>query len=373
MKSIAVLGSTGSIGSQTLDIVQRYPDRLRVKLLAASRVSEKLLEQVKQFRPEYVYVAEGGEIEGVKTLSGDTGLDELASLDIDIFINGIAGIAGIKPTYLLLKNRKKQATANKEAIICLGEVFKNRYSEILPIDSEHSAVFQALQAGNRENLKRIILTASGGPFWNSQSLENITVEDALNHPRWKMGRKVTIDSATLMNKGLEIIEAHYLFNIPYSKIEAVIHPQSLIHGIVEFIDGSMIAQMSCPDMRIPISYAISYPDRWETGAKYLNLFEYGKLEFYQPDEEKFPLLKIARECGEKGGAYPTVLTVADELAVDMFLRGEIKFTEIPLIVEKILEKANFKKPESYEDVIFIIEETKKLFKDIYKTAGGKIA
>ncbi|WP_457625408.1 1-deoxy-D-xylulose-5-phosphate reductoisomerase [Persephonella sp.] len=373
MKTVAILGSTGSIGTQTLDIVRKYPDRLKVKLLAASKISEKLIRQVEEFRPQFVYTAEKGYIEGVEVLSGEEGLERLSELDIDIFINGISGIAGIKPTYLLLKNRKRLATANKEAIICLGEVLKDRYSEILPIDSEHSAIFQSIQAGRKKDIKRIILTASGGPFWDRKDLSGITVEEALKHPRWKMGRKVTVDSATLMNKGLEIIEAHYLFDIPYEKIQAVIHPQSIVHGLVEFVDGSIISQLSCPDMRIPISYAISYPERWETGAKFLELFEIGKLEFFKPDEERFPLLKIAKECGEKGSFYPIVLTVADELAVDMFLKGAIHFTEIPFIVERILEKADFKKPENYEDVIFIIEETKKIFKNLYKTAGGKIA
>ncbi len=373
MKSLAVLGSTGSIGTQTLDIVRENPEKLKVKLLAASKLSQKLIDQIKEFKPEYVYLAQKEEIEGVKVFSGENGLQEIASLDIDLFINGISGIAGIKPTYLLLKNNKKLATANKEAIICLGEVLKEKYSEIFPIDSEHSAIFQSLQAGKKEDVKRVILTASGGPFWNKKNLENVSINDALNHPKWKMGRKITVDSATLMNKGLEIIEAHYLFDIPYSKIDAVIHPQSVIHGLVEFKDGSVISQLSCPDMRIPISYAISYPERWETGVKRLNLFEMGKLEFFKPDEKRFPLLKLAKECGEKGSFYPTVLTVADELAVEMFLMGYIKFTEISQIVERILEKADFKKPENYEDVIFIIEETKRIFKNLYKTVGGKIA
>ncbi len=373
MKSLAVLGSTGSIGTQTLDIVRENPEKLKVKLLAASKVSQKLLNQIKEFKPEYVYIARKEEIKGVKVLSGEDGLQVIANLDIDLFINGISGIAGIKPTYLLLKNNKKLATANKEAIICLGEVLKEKYSEIFPIDSEHSAIFQSLQAGKKEDIKRIILTASGGPFWNRKNLKDVTVDEALKHPRWKMGKKVTVDSATLMNKGLEIIEAHYLFDIPYKKIDAVIHPQSIVHGLVEFKDGSVISQLSCPDMRIPISYAISYPERWETDVKRLDLFEIGKLEFFKPDEERFPLLKLAKECGKKGGFYPTVLTVADELAVEMFLMGYIKFTEIPQIIESILEKADFKKPENYEDVIFIIEETKKMFKNLYKTAGGKIA
>ncbi|MBK3333213.1 1-deoxy-D-xylulose-5-phosphate reductoisomerase [Persephonella atlantica] len=373
MKSIAVLGSTGSIGTQTLDIVRKHPEKLKVKLLAASKLSEKLMNQIEEFKPEYVYIKEFSPVSGVKVLSGEEGLEELSELDIDLFINGIAGIAGIKPTYLLLKNNKKLATANKEAIICLGEVLKEKYSDIIPIDSEHSAIFQCLQAGRKKEVKRIILTASGGPFWNVEDFENITPEEALKHPKWKMGKKVTIDSATLMNKGLEIIEAHYLFDLPYEKIEAVIHPQSIVHGLVEFVDGSISAHLSCPDMRIPISYAISYPERWETGANSISLFEVSPLEFFQPDEEKFPLLKIARECGKKGSFYPIVLTVADELAVNMFLKGEIGFTQISQTVDTILSRAKFKTPENYEDVIHIIEETKSLFKDLFKTAGGKIA
>ncbi|WP_029522906.1 1-deoxy-D-xylulose-5-phosphate reductoisomerase [Persephonella sp. KM09-Lau-8] len=368
MKTLAVLGSTGSIGTQTLDIVRKHPDKLKVKLLAASRVSEILLKQIQEFKPEYVYIKEYTDLPGLKVLSGNQGLEEIANLNIDLFINGIAGIAGIKPTYLLLKNNKRLATANKEAIICLGEVLKDRYSEIIPIDSEHSAIFQCLQSGKKDEVNRIILTASGGPFWKRDNLEGISVEEALNHPKWKMGKKVTIDSATLMNKGLEIIEAHYLFDIPYEKIEAVIHPQSIVHGLVEFIDGSIIANLSNPDMRIPISYAISYPERWETDTHRLNLFEIKKLEFYEPDENRFPLLRIAKEAGKKGGAYPIVLTVADEIAVQLFLEGKIDFTEIPQIVDTVLQELDFPAPKDYEDVISIIEETKNLFKNLIQNS-----
>ncbi len=367
MKTLAVLGSTGSIGTQTLDIVRRFPDRLKVLLLAASKVSPLLLKQIEEFNPEYVYTVERADITGVKNLYGEEGLEELSKLDIDVFINGIAGIAGIKPTYLLLKEDKNLITANKEAIICLGEVLKDRYSSIFPIDSEHSAIYQCLLTGRREDVKRVILTASGGPFKDKplEEFEKITVEDALKHPKWKMGKKVTIDSATLMNKGLEIIEAHYLFNIPYENIDVVIHPDSIIHGLVEFVDGTITANLSYPDMRIPISYALSYPERWDIHAKKLCLWEIGKLEFYKPDYQKFPLLKIAKEAGRKGSFYPIVLTVADELAVNAFLNNEISFTDIPVIVEKILEVADFKKPQTLEDVMFIIQETEKTYKKIF--------
>ncbi len=367
MKTLAVLGSTGSIGTQTLDIVRRYPDRLKVKLLAASKISQELLKQIEEFKPEYIYVKEKNlEIDNVKILQGDRGLYELSKLDIDYFINGIAGIAGIKPTYLLLKENKKLITANKEAIICLGEILKDRYSSIFPIDSEHSAIYQCLLTGRKEDVRRIILTASGGPFRETpiEEFENISVEEALKHPKWKMGKKVTIDSATLMNKGLEVIEAHYLFDIPYEKIDVVIHPDSLIHGLVEFKDGSITANISYPDMRIPISYAISYPERWETEAKHICLWEIKNLRFEKPDTERFPLLKIAKEAGKRGSFYPIVLTVADELAVNSFLEKRIKFTDIPQIVQHILEISKFSKPETLDDVMRIIDETKKLFENI---------
>ncbi len=369
MKTLAVLGSTGSIGTQTLDIVRKYPHKLKVKLLAASKVSEKLLNQIEEFKPEYVYTAEKSSINGVKTLYGEEGLVELANLNIDYFINGIAGIAGIKPTYLLLKNNKNLITANKEAIICLGEILKDKYSSIFPIDSEHSAIFQCLLTGRKEDVSRIILTASGGPFREKpvEEFPFITVEDALKHPKWKMGKKVTVDSATLMNKGLEIIEAHYLFNLPYEKIDVVIHPDSIVHGIVEFKDGTLSANLSYPDMRIPIAYAISYPERWDIEAKKLCLWEVGKLEFFEPDYNKFPLLKLAKEVGKKGSFYPTVLTVADELAVGEFLKGSIRFTEIPVLINEILNLASFKKPQTLEDIMFIIEETEKLFSNIYSS------
>lgn len=368
MKTLAVLGSTGSIGTQTLDIVRKHPDKLKVKLLAASKVSPLLKKQIEEFKPEYVYTAKKDllEHEDITYLYGEEGLKEISNLDIDLFINGIAGIAGIKPTYYLLEKEKNLITANKEAIICLGEVLKDRYRFIFPIDSEHSAIYQCLLTGRKEDVNRIILTASGGPFRDKpiEEFESITVEEALNHPKWKMGKKVTVDSATLMNKGLEVIEAHYLFDIPYEKIDVVIHPDSLVHGLVEFKDGTVTANISYPDMRIPISYAISYPERWDVGANHICLWEIGKLEFYKPDYKKFPLLKIAKEAGIKGSFYPIVLTVADELAVNEFLEGHIKFTEIPVIVEKVLEKSNFDTPHNLEDVMTIIEETKNIFKNI---------
>ena len=366
MKSLAILGSTGSIGTQTLDIVRQYKDRLQVELLSASKISKKLLQQVKEFKPKYVYLAKGEKIEGVKTLIGNEGLEELANLDIDIFINGISGIAGIKPTYLLLKNRKNLATANKEAIICLGEILWKEYKNLFPIDSEHSAVLQCMLSGNITEIESIILTASGGPFFNFpvEKFKDITLEMALNHPNWKMGKKITIDSATLMNKGLEVIEAHYLFGLSYEKIDVLIHPDSLVHGIVQFHDGNLIASLSTPDMRIPISYAISYPERWYLPTKRLNLSEIVNLKFYKPDFNKFPLLKLAYEVGKAGSYYPIVLTVADEIAVNFFLDRKINFVDIPKVINSILDKAKFSSPSNIDDINYIISETIKIAKEI---------
>jgi len=366
LKSLGILGSTGSVGTQTLEIVRQYKDKLDVKLLSASKFSKKLLLQIEEFKPEFVYVQNYEKqlknLKNVKILAGDEGLKEIADLNIDLFINGIAGIAGIKPTYYILEKNKKLATANKESIICLGEILKDKYKEIFPIDSEHSAIFQCFEKNNRDKVRRIILTASGGPFFEKpfSEFESITLEEALKHPKWKMGKKITIDSATLMNKGLEVIEAHYLFDIDYDKIEVVIHPESIIHGLVEYVDGTVLSNLSNPDMKIPILYAISYPDRWVNSVNYLNFFEISKLSFHKPDFNKFPLLELAYDYGKKGSFYPIVLTVADEIVVNKFLNKEIKFTKIPVLIEKIVKDLSFSTPKTLEDVINIIDETKKM-------------
>ena len=368
MKKLGILGSTGSIGTQTLDVVRKHRDKLKVKLLSASKVSDKLLKQIEEFKPEYVYIHLGEKIKGVKTFIGEESLKEIVDLDIDLYINGISGIAGIKPTYYLLEAGKTLATANKEAIICLGEILKDKYKNIFPIDSEHSAIFQCMLSGRREDIEKIILTASGGPFLDlpMDKFDSITVEDALNHPKWKMGKKVSIDSATLMNKGLEVIEAHYLFNMPYEKIDVIIHPDSIIHGLIQFKDNSIIGNISSPDMRIPISYAISYPERWENGSKNLDLTDIGTLRFLKPDYKKFPLLELAYYVGKLGGAYPTVLTVADEIAVNMFLNGKIKFTDIYKVIKISIDKAKYDKPETLEDILGIIQLTEKSVKENFK-------
>ncbi len=374
-KKIAVLGSTGSIGSQTLDIVRRYRDKVEVKALASSKFSEKLKEQIEEFQPKYVYVHEYETIpkELIKKynlifLTGEEGLLHITDLFVDLYVVGISGIAGILPTYYILKHKKNLATANKEAIICLGEIERNNYKHIIPIDSEHSAIFQALKGEKTDSVRRVILTASGGPFLKlpKEKFKEVTVEEALNHPKWKMGKKISIDSATLMNKGLEVIEAHYLFNLPYEKIEVIIHPQSIVHGMVEFIDRTVISNLSYPDMRIPITYAISYPERWETDGNFIDFPAIKNLEFLEPDYDKFPLLRIAVEAGKRGGAYPIVLTVADELAVNRFLSKKITFDRISVLIEKTLEKAHVGQPKNLEDIMSVIEQTEKIFKEVEK-------
>jgi 1-deoxy-D-xylulose-5-phosphate reductoisomerase len=371
LKRIAVLGSTGSIGTQTLDIVRKNKNKLKVSLLSASKFSEKLKKQIDEFKPEYVYLAnypKNLKIDNIKILTGLDGIKELANLDIDVYINGIAGISGIEATYYLLINNKNLATANKEAIICLGEILREHYRFIIPVDSEHSAIYQIIKNENKKDIKKIILTASGGPFFRKsvEYIKNVSPEEALNHPKWKMGKKVSIDSATLMNKGLEVIEAHYLFNLDYSQIDVVIHPNSIIHGIVNYIDGTFIANLSIPDMRIPISYALSLPERWEIDLEELDLVKISKLEFYEPNTDKFPLLKLAYTVGKLGGGYPIVLTTADELAVNLFLEGKIKFTDIYKLVSETIENIDIKPPRNLEDIYSIIEETKKVFKEIEK-------
>lgn len=375
MLKVGILGSTGSVGSQALDVIRKYKDQIKVELLGASKLSENLINQIKEFKPSYVYVenAEEKSIDDTKkVLVGEDGLKQAVNLDLDLFINAIAGIKGILPTYLLLKYNKTLATANKEAIICLGELLKDKYKKILPIDSEHSAIFQILKDSNQKEVRRIILTASGGPFVNmpAEDFENITVKQALIHPRWSMGKKITIDSATLMNKGLEVIEAHYLFSMPYEKIDVLIHPESIIHGMVEFVDGTVISNMSNPDMKIPISYALFYPERKFISDNYLDFTKIKSLNFLKPDTEKFPLLKLAVECGKKGGVYPTVLTVADEIAVNYFLEERIKFTDIHKIILETLEKFDYNKLDSVDDVFYIIDKTINLATEIAKKYGS---
>ncbi|MEO2065417.1 MAG: 1-deoxy-D-xylulose-5-phosphate reductoisomerase [Desulfurobacteriaceae bacterium] len=366
MKRVLVLGSTGSIGESTLKVVEAFPEEFKVVGLVAGRNRDSLLFQSKKFKPEAVALFEGELPNNLpfKAFTGIEGIRRLIEeLDFDVCVAAISGSAGILPTYWAARKGRRLALANKEALVCAGPFVKSVSREIIPVDSEHSAIFQCLNGERRESVEEIILTASGGPFREREDLDRVKPEEALKHPNWDMGKKVTIDSATLMNKGLEVIEAYWLFGFPLERIKVVIHPQSIVHSMVRFVDGSVISQMGVPDMKIPIAYALSYPERLPLGEKFssLNLHFSGlKLDFYEPDTEKFPCLKLAYESLERGYPYPIVLNAADEVAVELFLKGKIKFTQIPVLIEEVLERSNFPKPGSIEDVVEVDKGAKEL-------------
>jgi len=354
LKKISLLGSTGSIGTSVLKVVDEFKDRFAIVGLAAGRNTSLLAGQIIKFRPQVVSVAHKKLASRLKSLlprrckteilTGIEGCATVATLDgANLVVSAIQGSQGLMPTYSAIKARKDIALANKEILVIAGELLikeaKKNNGTILPIDSEHSAIFQAISGHKKSDVKKVILTASGGPFlhYPVKDLVRVTPEEALMHPKWRMGRKVSIDSASLMNKGLEAIEAHWLFNIPMDNIEIVIHPQSIIHSMVEYVDGTIIAQLSTPDMRIPIAYALSYPERLKVQVPPLNLIETGKLTFLKPDYEKFPCIKLAYEAMDSGGTMPAVLNASDEVAVACFLEGKIRFTEIPTIIRKTME------------------------------------
>jgi 1-deoxy-D-xylulose-5-phosphate reductoisomerase len=344
---VAVLGSTGSVGLQTLDVIDAHPERFRLVALAARSASERLLAQARRYRP-LMTVATNLDAQAAATLdgllAGDAGLLEIVSHpDVDMVVVATSGHAAIEPTITAIEHGKTIALANKETLVCAGAIIMPLAHahgvEIRPVDSEHSAIWQALRGVKADQVERIILTASGGPFRDTPStdLENVSAAEALAHPTWSMGGKITIDSATMMNKGLEVIEAHWLFDMPYDRIEVVVHPESIVHSLVEFVDGGQIAQLGHPDMRLPIQYALSFPDRLALPGRRLRLDEIGLLRFSPPDERRFPALRLAREAGVAGSTYPTVLSAADEIAVESFLAGSISFVDIPAVVERVLD------------------------------------
>ena len=347
MKRIALLGSTGSIGTQTLDVVRKHPDRFRVVALVAGSNAELLAAQADEFRPELTVLGEGEVDVPAGTRFGrgwEAVLEAAAHPDADVVVNALVGSAGLRPTLTALDAGKTVALANKESLIAGGSIVTRRVAghpeRLLPVDSEHSAVFQCL-AGNRlGDVRRVILTASGGPFRGRSrgDLENVTVEQALAHPTWRMGRKITVDSATLMNKGFEAIEAHHLFQVSIERVELVVHPRSLVHGIVEFVDGACIAQISTPDMRLPLQIALSWPERLPDGAEPLDWSLLGALEFEPLDSASFPCPGLAFDAARRGGSYPCVLNAANEEAVEAFLAERLRFGAIPLVIERVLEK-----------------------------------
>ncbi len=353
MKRLSILGSTGSIGVNTLEIVAQHPDRFQVIAIAGGRNLPRIEEQILRFHPKLVAVADPeaarslrDRIAGNKpeVLCGMDGLTAVASHpETEMVVSALSGSIGLTPTFAAIRAKKSLAIANKEPLVMAGEILTRESREngirILPIDSEHSAIFQALAGHRKEDVSRIILTASGGPFLNIplEELERVTPKQALRHPQWKMGRKVTLDSASLMNKGLEVIEAHWLFGVPASRIEVHIHPQSIVHSMVEYIDGSVVAQMAIPDMRGPIAYALSYPERLNSQLPRLNLFAIPKLTFSPVEEARFPALGLAYRALEAGGTMPAVLNSANEVAGEAFLEGRLGFRQIPLLIRKVMD------------------------------------
>lgn len=355
---IAILGSTGSIGRSTLEVVDAHPDKLAVVALAAGRNAALLHEQVARYRPSLVSLEHPDAALPSAVVGADGLMAAATHPDVDIVVVATSGHASIEPTLAALRAGKIVALANKETIVCAGELVTalvtNAGDRLRPVDSEHSALWQCLETARPGAApSRLILTASGGPFRTTpmEQLRGMTAADALRHPTWKMGSKITIDSATLMNKGLEIIEAHWLFAMPYEQIEVVVNPQSIIHSYIEYPDGSLIAQMGPPDMRLPIQYALSYPERWPNTFRRADLPAIGTLQFESPDTERFPSLMLAREAGIAGNTYPTVLSAADEIAVERFLRGEIGFLDIPALVRAALDAHKLDGPLTLESIL----------------------
>jgi 1-deoxy-D-xylulose-5-phosphate reductoisomerase len=358
VKRLAIIGSTGSIGQQTLDVVRSFPDRFRVVGLGAGRNSALLTEQIDEFQPKLVSIDSTNSSEilhGLKFELSSVG-ELVASPDVDLVVMAISGKAGLDPTLAAIRAKKSIALATKEVLVMAGGIItaeaKKHSVQILPIDSEPSAIWQCLR-GEEQQVTRLILTASGGPFrhLSTEELKKVTPQQALAHPTWRMGPKITIDSATLMNKGFEAIEISWLFDVPIDNIEIVIHPQSIVHSMVEFADGSIKAQMSPPDMRLPIQYALLYPERLPNNFPHLDLTNTTSLTFEPPDGEQFPCLNLALDASRKGGTYPAVLSTADEVAVALFLEERISFTDIPKLVAEILEEHLITPHPSLEDVL----------------------
>ena len=390
-KKIVILGSTGSIGRNVLRVAAGFPEHFSVVGLSAGWNIELMLQQIEAFSPRLVSVAEEGAALKLKTLLGpasqteivwgQAGNEQVACLpEADMVVSAIVGAAGLLPTLAAIRSGKDIALANKETLVMAGRLImdevKRHKVRLLPIDSEHSAIAQALEAGRKEDVARIILTASGGPFLylDQEDLWKVTPDQALHHPNWDMGRKISIDSATLMNKGLEVIEARWLFDVTLDKIEVLVHPQSIVHSLVEFVDGSVVAQLGIPDMRVPISYALSYPERLETGLSRLNLTECSNLSFLKPDTSRFPALQTAYEACRTGGCMPTVLNAANEVAVATFLDGKLKFPEISQVVAETLARMDYMADTDIETILKADRlarlESAQVLRDMRKQAMG---
>jgi 1-deoxy-D-xylulose-5-phosphate reductoisomerase len=390
MRSISILGATGSIGASTVDLIKRNRDRYRVETVAAGRNAAALATVARDVgaavavvsdETAYADLKEALAGTGIEAAAGEAALVEHATRPADWVMASIAGAIGLRPTLAAIERGMTVALANKECLVCAGGLFMRRAAAtgatVLPVDSEHNAIFQALTAGPREGVKRIILTASGGPFrtWSMDEIRAATPEQALKHPNWSMGPKVTIDSASLMNKGLELIEAHHLFGLPISQIDVLVHPQSVIHGLVEYRDGSVVAQLGAPDMRIPIAHCLAWPERIEGPAKQLDLAAVRQLTFEDPDLVRFPALRLARAAIATGGAAPTVLNAADEVAVAEFLAGRLAFPGIPALVEATLEAAARRgllaEPDSIEAALGVDHDARELARGLLPEIAAK--
>ncbi len=389
MKRIAILGSTGSIGRSTLSVVESFPDRFQVVTLAAGRNLELAFEQAQRWHPRVISVAaeshaqnlkmrlKASGIAGIEVVHGAAGTVRIATHpEVDFVVSAIVGVAGLEATYEAVRTGKTVGLANKECLVAAGELItteaRRQGKPLLPIDSEHNAVHQCLRGGLMEEVRRIWLTASGGPFLNTpvSKFADITVEQALNHPTWKMGNRITIDSATLMNKGFEVIEACRLFNLPPEQIGVIVHPQSTIHSLVEFVDGSILAQLSVTDMRLPILYALTYPDRIPSEMNF-GLNDLRHLDFCPPDMEKFPCLRLAYESAQVGGGKTVALNAADEVAVSAFLEGSIRFQEIPVLIEDVVSETPVGKLESIKEVLGVDQKARTLAREKVAALGSK--
>ena len=389
MKRIAILGSTGSIGRSTLSVVESFPDRFQVVTLAAGRNLELAFEQAQRWRPRVISVAAESHAQNLRARLKSSGITDLEVVhgqagtvkvathpDVDFVVSAIVGVAGLEATYEAVRAGKTVGLANKECLVAAGELItaeaRRQGKPLLPIDSEHNAVHQCLRGGRMDEVRRIWLTASGGPFLNTpvSKFADITVEQALNHPTWKMGNRITIDSATLMNKGFEVIEACRLFNLPPEQISVIVHPQSTIHSLVEFVDGSILAQLSVTDMRLPILYALTYPDRIASEMNF-GLNDLRHLDFCPPDMEKFPCLRLAYEAAKAGGGKTVALNAADEVVVSAFLEGSIRFQEIPVLIEDVVSETPVGKLESIKEVLRVDQKARVLAREKVAALGSK--
>ncbi len=382
MKQIAILGSTGSIGTQTLDVVRQHPEEFSVYALSAHRSIDLLIKQALEFNPAVVCIAdeiyyrplcEALSDLPIRVLAGEKALAEMVTMPaIDVVVAAMVGYAGLRPTIEAIKAKKTIALANKETLVVAGEIIDRlakRYKvNILPVDSEHSAIFQSLVGEDMTSVEKLLLTASGGPFRNFtlEQMQHVTAAEALRHPNWEMGAKITIDSASMMNKGFEVIEARWLFDIPVDKIQVLVHPQSVVHSAVQFVDGSVKAQLGTPDMRMPIQYALTYPERWMSDVARLDLFATQSLTFEEPDVKRFPNLALAYEAMNKGGNMPCVLNAANEVVNLAFREGKCGFMQMSDVIAKTMEKTMFITEPTYEDYVQIDKEARKIALELLK-------